>query len=604
MAAPKMSELELCQYIPQDGAEMPAQPSFPRRPKVGRLALWAANSLAAAAVFFAIQACDTSNNIEKVMEILGKKSLFSGQTAFRQPVTGSDPDGMESVVFTDSTFTPGGEGSTEIHTIELVSVDYTVSWQPPFLNLTNIRFDPAPSNPEGPPPYLWKNPVDKKVVINYNFPEHNASTGLNITQISYEQEGKIIRGDPVVVTTKVKSTRIDDGAPEAETRATSPLPQAGNRNAEGEYYLFSQFFPGEATMSPSGCQAISDALVSGQIFLAVQAPTVAVEGLAGGVRPAVLADRPPQYSWLEMSASWEVQAGFKAKLALAPRYANALETQFPSPEGKMWVPLAAQAPLVKDRCDIFPEFGSWSFLLYLLFEKSAENQVFPSYICYEGVNPFVLTALHRAARLSGAALVPLGGMEEPCITCLGPGQVSLKDATALVVEGNWFKLDAHPDGQRLAFSHNIRNVTETTDLRAEYPHPPASPLNWAFYANNGGTYDLAQPLTDVDANATVWVVSDPVTTAVEPGDYTFQVTAAPRSGAASAWSSNCVWIFPLRGDVNGDKAVNALDLALLAHHLAANGRLTQPESLGADYNQDSRIDPRDAILIQKAIVTR
>ena len=476
---------------------------------------------------------------------------------------------------------------------------YDLVWSPPFSDLQELSFSVQPDNPSGPPPYVWSNQAadaPEPIVATYRYPSAPVrDRGWSIVYAMYQDAGKWYSLEPSMVLAEFGAA---SGSPRL---AATP---AASRLADAEYMTYLQFIQGEADMTPDLCQAFSDALAAGYLFVAVQAPLVADEENPGTCRSALLAEQPPLASSLELTNAWDRQAGFLARLMPAPEYVNALEQAYPSPPGLAWTALKAVAPPDRSKCSAFPKPGGWNIWWTLLFEKAADNQAFQSYFCYRGGNPFVIAELDRIAGASGRRLRTTSAAGGPCVTCLGPTNVSLHEyGSAFDVEWSWFELNVQPDGRRIAFPHAVLGLPGVADLRYEYLRAAPGPLPWGFYGETAGNYDLSKPISTISADGTLWLVSDPVNGDTAPGDYSLQVTVAPQAGGAAASTTDSVWVYPLYGDVNEDKATNALDSALLAWYLAEKARLSELGKLAADYNQDTVINARDLVSLCRAIVT-
>ncbi len=503
---------------------------------------------------------------------------------------------MMNRVLTETT-APSGGGAAAGDTF------CTLMWVPAFSDILDLSFDVLPDNPAGPPPYVWSGrPLDAAgpITATYRYPlQPIRNHGWEIVHAVYQEGGKWYSLDPQML-----EKNLGSGAGGAAPAPPSAV-VAASQTAEKEYIQYTQYLSGEATMTPDLCQAFSDALAAGYLFVAVRAPVVASENSPGGVRSSLLGDRPPLYSGLELGNTWNGQAGFLARLTPAPEYVNTLETAYPSPPGLAWMALQALPSPDRIDCSLFPLASGWHVMWNLLLEKEpADGHVLNSFFCYRGENPVVMAALGQAAAASGQALRTAAAADGPCLTCLGPTNVSLHPyGSVFDVEWSWFELNVQPDGRRIAFPHSVVGLPGVADLRYAYLQAPPGPLSWSFFGDAGGNYDLSKPISTLSADGTIWLVSDPVAGDTVPGDYSLRVTVAPQAGGATASTVDSVWVYPLYGDVNEDKATNAQDVVLLADYLAEKIRLSALGKLAADYNQDGLINARDLVSLGRAVVS-
>ncbi len=588
--------------------------------RAGRIGLWSANLALGAMVFFAIQSCvyvpevgwltdaEYSQRMWRIYHMTKQPPVASASekattTGSRTPVNASTATGN----------TPPAPGGTDFTTIQgktsssgkaLVDALLTYTWTPPFPDLTNLVFSTPPDNPGGPSPYVWSGLSAQggsypEVRIDYRYPaEPVRDSGVSVGQVRYDDGSKVLNADPSL-------RQVDLAAGRRGGPGLTVEPSAGAADSYIQYSQYLDFGLDPAAMSDELCGLLADVAASGVLFFAVQTPTVGT-GEGQAFRYTVLEDRDPAASSLELRSYSSAAHGFVGRLALAPQYVNALEKAYPSPAGMAWSALAVRFPFDKRNCTGFPAGTNWTVLLHLLFDTAVDNRSFASYYCYAGESPFVQAALRGVARQSGLPTRTVSLRDGPCITCVGPTQASLQAASNMTLLESWYDLDVQPDGNRVAFNHFVLNATETCDLTVNYVQAPPSPLGWGFYGETGGHYDLAKPITSIGAGAftSVWLVSAPVTTAAAPGDYSVTLTVAPRSGGPALWTSDSVWVFPLHGDVNDDKTVNALDYALLANYLADNVFLPRSALLAADFNQDNAVDAMDAALLRRALLSR
>ncbi len=583
----------------------------PCRRKTFRVFSFVLKAAALAAALLSIQACDLWKNL---LNLLQCRQMNAASSEFAI-ITGIDPYTEIHIELSGKTPAPGGEEHVFIQGHADSAEDNQLMdyyWSPPFGNVNNITFSVPPENPQGPPPYRWMGlrPTGNffaPVSIRYRYPETDqAMIGHESVQYDRYTDGLFdstcTRND--VATRKV----LLSPSPQAPAPLAGQLakrqhgPQA---ERSGEYLYYTGYYHAATPMTPEVCRAYAEALSEGRIFFAVQTPTVGMEDLGGFVRTSVLPDRATVKSRIELTNYPANTAGFSGAVIEAPQYINALENAFPSPEGMMWTPLLLDSRLVDDNCGAFTGAEGWMLQLKFIFEKTLEDSTLQSYFCYAGESPFVIEALRQKAGTSGMPFRQAATAAEPCLTCLGPNPVILKQYGDIVPDlaCSWYNLAVQPDGRRINFWHMAYNVPGPCSLGVSYNQTPPGPLGWSFYEDKGMEPDLTKPITSLDANKTFWVVSDPVDGAVVPGEYAIMVSLTPQGAVGSpAWASDSAWVFPLHGDVNGDKVANALDLALLANYLAANTGLGGHALLAADFNQDGAVDALDSALLRKAFV--
>ena len=81
------------------------------------------------------------------------------------------------------------------------------------------------------------------------------------------------------------------------------------------------------------------------------------------------------------------------------------------------------------------------------------------------------------------------------------------------------------------------------------------------------------------------------------------VRASSGANYASTTSSIDVMISMIKGDVNGDGKVNAIDYILIRKHILSSPKLTGDKLTRADVNSDNKVDSKDYIIVRKIIIS-
>lgn len=556
--------------------------------------IWAAvNAMALALIAYFAGACSGSSVSSSSSYTSSKPAPKPGTKIEAQHAGSASPVPGQTAT---TTIAATGAGAKRA-----VGVSYI--WTPPFDFIETYRFPGRqPDNPAGPPPFIFSDvPLVsgsqyEAVAVEFDWPPLPA--GLNtlsgVETIQLKETGGLGEPDPVhfFYTLAAQPARSA-----AEDLRLAPVSSSGRKTYD--YLAYEQMIDGSGLMTPSLCQRYVDALTSGDYFYAIQLPAVAVDGSPTAYRLpfATYGEEIRPRAELRSWASGQMATGFNAPLKREPRYLTCLENELPRAEGKHWLALVAE-PSVFNYCADFPPNERWFVELFLFFHQEALEQDLLTYVCYRGEDPLLRALFARASTELGLEFLQQR-QDGCCLACLGPVPMSItQDYSHMELLNTSADFYVQPAGRRVAFKHILNNAPDVATLRYEYLGDEQE-LEWGFYDDVAGQYDLAAPITGAGPfSDAFWFVSEPVTGAVRKGLYSMKVIATLPS-QESAWSTNFINVGELLGDLNQDELLNAIDLLLLANVLADNLRLDDGLLQLADLDFNRRVDVSDLILMEE-----
>jgi|GEM_PF-2074542 len=482
----------------------------------------------------------------------------------------------------------------------------TYIWTPPFDFIQAYRFPGRPpDNPSGPPPFVFSNvPLVsgtgfEPVQVEFDWPPLPSGVtslrGVETFRVRVAGE----QGEPNPVHFFYTLTAAPKaGSPREAERYLAPVVPADPANYD--YLEYTRWIDGLSQMIPSLCDKYVEGFNSGDFFYAIRMPAVAAPGSPGAYTLPYaspggdLRSRAVLQNWSALPAT-----GFDATLVRAPEYLTCLENSLPEAEGMHWLALAAEAPVL-DNCATFPLTEQWSIMLILYLQREILDRELLTYACYRGDNPLLKAACAWAAEDLGFELREKNDAE-CCLTCLGPIPMQVTQSyNQMELHNANVDLYVQPHGQRKAFLHYLTSAPAAAALA--YTHVGAQHgLQWGFYKDVNGHYDLSQPITQANPGFTAfWIVSEPITAAIPKGEYIMKITATTAKGA-EVWTNDFIIVGELWGDLNQDQLLDAVDLVLLANVLAENIRLEAGILARADLDYNQRLGVPDLTLLQRKI---
>jgi len=393
-------------------------------------------------------------------------------------------------------------------------------WPPP--GVTNIQFTgQQPTNPSGPPPYVFENvpvaasgvpPAQPTIEVSFQAGENDHSQQVQETWATSGADGEVLAREAIVV------DLLPGGFPE---ESATPPRLAGEgiaaQRLDDPYMVWRAevFSAPDVTLDPEVCGLIVDAASSGRFFFAVRVPDDLLQtGQPGTVHvPFVERDnKAPHVDLRDYTRFSAQQTVLSIPLEVDPARTNDVLEILPQGSGTLWTALVP-APGESLTCpaDLDAPDGAWELFsqVYLDFGGAADacnGCIIDVYGCYEGTDdPFALFGTAQGPAAVGATGIHQGSG----ITCAGPFVVQLTTGAVAPIDlsGPGFAtLD--PPGQ-LRFQHRAYNRS-TGSKTVSFVMQSSQGISWRLYLGDPSQdQQVTTPLAFAgNQSRTLWAVAD------------------------------------------------------------------------------------------------
>lgn len=422
-----------------------------------------------------------------------------------------------------------------------------LQWSPPE-GASSFQFEGlSPSNPAGPPPFLFENPPvhaqapsEPDLRVSYLPPAASgrqrlvdtflvtaASGAEQAFNVSHDETGKFFEsGDG-----QVSGRTLQDG---------------GGISWRWANWLYTDAFD----LEESQAEALVDYLQSGEFFIGLRFPVQQETSPLDYEAPVVMKpDEMPHIAILDHTMPWGgndlSQAVADLELEYDPGHLEFLENSLPVEEGTRWTSMRPKSDPIQIE-DRFPlASGDWELFTTGVIdlsemEDSCRDCVLEVYFCHEGAEEpglFDLLATKRMKSYQGEG-----------ITCFGPVPKRLFDAGGSGSADPSFSLTSVPllkvePSSRVSFYVEI-NPLGGASVNLDFNLQSSAGLSWKLYEGSWEEPNLSRPINGayhVDSAVTIWVVGD--LPADAQGLETVRLTASDASDASkSTWTATSMWI--------------------------------------------------------------
>jgi hypothetical protein len=407
-----------------------------------------------------------------------------------------------------------------------------------------------PTNPQGPPPFLFTGiPAGSPAAVLAHYrapalPENRARyDAADLFQV-VETDGNVeaaLRFTPVLAEPPLPAPDAGRGTPEGASAALQP---SGGAAAEYSWWRPELYFgaPG-VTMTTDLCAGVTAYLQSGSFFVAVRLP---LSDAAATVPLVMRYGEPGRYPRLDLidESVWPPRVKTSLPLELRPEWLEWAENALPHADGEHWATLAP-SPVASVTCPAALSLASWEYYASVPVDAGADptawdEKVLPVYLCFVGDSPPPLLAGDATALLDALA----AGDSSATVTPLGPSPIRLYgDAPRppIVVHGAGLRRETPP--QQVALPFLLENPTSQA-ATASLAVASRLRLPWELYEGTFEAPDLARKITAPLVipryqSVSVWAVAD-VPEGVG-GAETVTLTAAASAAGASTWNTGLLW---------------------------------------------------------------
>ena len=435
----------------------------------------------------------------------------------------------------DSNSAYGGEKvSRQLQTHILVgegpsTVTYT--WTPPEGASGFVwYFGQQPENPEGPPPFVWKDVNPSETIdLEYTMPEVPPETGMTSateTLVTSYEGGNPGREQLTTGLFRSDSSQVtEDGAMLAHSVSRS-VPDATTEDIE-VWRAQRWYDPKGAALTTESCQNWIDLLKSDAVFFAVQAPVTSSGPITESQSLSlVMGDYTP--GTVEIQVWGPAGTVYSAEVETRDERATFMTNELPAKEGAAWIALGLPDDAPACPAGLNAPANNWSILTNVAFDlrtlpDGGEGSHITGYMCYEGDElPLVDVAVSAAAKQAG---VQLASYQGEGITCLGPQILTFGDSPAWQLEGA--SLVSGEISESVALHQAIlRNSGAALSLTPEISS--TLDVEWSLYYGTDSAPNLGQPIVSPFSMpmgyADFWLVSDALGAETPAGPHSVQLT--------------------------------------------------------------------------------
>jgi hypothetical protein len=450
------------------------------------------------------------------------------------------------------------QSTTALHDSSLHFDLYTTTDHPPALTV-NYKFVP----PQGArnfsfsgiqpktsqPPFIWEQvgfDVSGKgwvASLSFDLPDLVDGQKAVSSFIVYDDNGQTLAHSIQIATnqTVTENSFVEPALP-SETSDAIQSPE----NGYSIWNLMTYFDTKEVTMTTKLCQDWVDALQSGNIFAAIQAPAYSptITPTAAATDTFML---PLSFEENETLNIKQYARYYLRDISNPPFYEDIIDIKpevksermdfvtnaLPASPGEIWVPLGlptSPALTCPEGLNLPPE--DWIILGNTYLDLGGvvtthHGEVIDVYYCYEGQeNPFSSSDEFVLPVLSSLNLeIPLTNYDDWNVTCIGPQLWQLLDKSASLKLLYMNVAHVEPT-ETISVYHRI-DVTSDMSITIDIDSPWV--VSWKMYGGTQDAPDLGDPLTSpffVDDVQHLWLFADvPAETA--DGSYTLKVSASP-----------------------------------------------------------------------------
>jgi hypothetical protein len=438
-----------------------------------------------------------------------------------------------------ATRTLGGAGDPGTSTV-------SYAWIPPG-GATNISFlNIQPDNPNGPPPYMWRDrDPGEEIQINYNHPPlpegEDSMLSTETAVVGWMDDNRSSSTSFTTLITNQPSPLTTFPAREV----AAPNSPAATVDLWGVDWWMD---PQGITMTTELCQDWFELLQSDDVFLAMRMPVSPTAALTEGYPLPIVFEG--LYSNTLQLVSYDLMASvITAPLELRPERFTFLENALPSAPGEHWMALGLMPDTVTCPQGLELAVDGWNFhgqsYLNLTHQPDGcEGCLLPAYYCYEGQeSPWDLATLSSMLDENVTSYQGWG------ITCLGPQPLSLTDDSSPSWHLGGLSAVWVTPTQSITLQHYISVDTggDPMTLALDYTTTMTG-VEWGIYGGTWAEPDLGDPITLPVPVAegewkVVWMVSEPVPTSTVAGAYNLSLTATSVvSPSDFLWASDVIWV--------------------------------------------------------------
>jgi len=437
-----------------------------------------------------------------------------------------------------------------------------VSWTPPS-GAANFAFpDLQPSNPGGPPPFLFTSvqahdtqPAQPDITVQYDPPAVAGGYTLVNTVVATAADGTETGWSLSHVAGATGSTVVQ------HTYGKTAEAAVADETAHGwRWTVWLYDHAGSQDLSQDQAQGFIEYLQSGSFFIGLRFPVPQeADTLSYRLPPVMAPDDRPVIAILDHTLPWHdnelSQSVATVPLELSPSRQELFENELPEVPDTRWAAMTPKHDPIQ-LLDRFPlSAGDWELYTTGLLNlsnmpDSCQDCTVEVYLCHEGdEEPSFLSMLtSTAAGMATATGIGRVAYQGQGITCLGPMVERLTDPFGQTPPDPAFYFDGPGVGRvtppAQATSLHVLNVAGSSAVTVNLATASQAGLTWSVYEGDYEKPDLAKPITGpvtIQGEKPIWLVADipAETSGAENVTLTATSTADP---SKSARTTTTLWI--------------------------------------------------------------
>jgi hypothetical protein len=461
---------------------------------------------------------------------------------------------IQGKIQSDQTSVEAGERVQRTFTTQSLSAEapgqVTYTWTPP-AGATNFGWTDgqAPSNPNGPPPFVWPNvPAIVKIVVDCTMPQ--APAGQESTKVTETLTTEYEGGNPSheELTTTIWSHGGDEQVADAARGAQIPARLGAETTTQNiQVWATDHWYDPRGTpLTSETCQTALDFLMSDRVFFAVQAPVTSSGPITESQSLSlVMGEYNP--GTLDIQIWGQGSPAHSVELETRHERATFMTNALPAEGGKAWVALGAPDDAPTCPAHLNAAADAWSVRSSISLDlrtlpNGGEGSHITSYMCYEGQDSPVVDAV--AATLARRAGVGLASYQGEGITCLGPQITYFHENAAWQLEGS--SHETATVAEPITFHHAVLRISGP-GLSLNYAITSTLDVEWGLYYGSDTQPNLGQPAPNpMPMSGTftnIWLVSEEVSAETPAGPYSALLTLTNAATPADVRiASNTIWV--------------------------------------------------------------
>lgn len=419
---------------------------------------------------------------------------------------------------------PGDEVRTTLTPGIALGASDSMSWTPP-ANTGAFAFSKPPENPNGPPPFRWRDlRADEAIVITYPAP-HPGEHGGRATEVMNVSAGDVIvHNASATLTYAIRPPspfRAARSAPTASLALLAPSQAAGVQatKAVTAWVAVLEVSP-PITLTQQYCEALQ----SEDVYFALRLPVQSAAPNRAAELPLLHdGDTVPRFSIAaKTDGAWSTVV--TNTLALRSTRIDALTNNLPDAAGAAWSALGAASG---KPCPEGLNAAEWKITAILFLDSaSVPAGGYPFYLCADSE--------------------PVGPGAVPVQNCLGPQSLTLTDWAAPPP----FNLSLSNSAvttptQTVQFAHQLRRLADGAISFTLENRSTLDGGDWAMFHDREYNFeptapDFTRPITpgqslDLALNWLHFWVVKPIPADAAPGQYAVAITATQTGAAGDPW---------------------------------------------------------------------